>query len=217
VKAMASTTRTVLEKARFFAVQAEAAEPAAHATDRVPFLANIEAAVIFGRSVAFHLQKEFSNQNGFTAWYHGVQAQLRANPQFQYLLETRNFILKQGPAPIRRTVQVTAYLAMSPEMTCDTFVIRGRPRYRRSQNTLYQDARAKLLGPVRRWKQRRNAARRREAALHRQATSSPSVAEGFYFDEPTLATVPVQQIVREYLDALEIIVTEAETRFRASD
>jgi hypothetical protein len=213
---MASTTRTVLEKARFFLVQAEAAEPAAHAIDRVPFLANIEAAVIFGRSVTFHLQKEYSNKNGFTAWYHGVRAQFGANPQFRYLLETRNFILKQGPAPIRRTVQVTAHSAMSPEITLDTVVIRGQPWYRRSPNILYQDARAKLLGPVRRWKQRRNAARRREAALHRQATSSPSVAEGFYFDEPTLATVTVQQIVREYLDELEVIVTEAETRFRAS-
>jgi hypothetical protein len=214
--AVANTTRAALEKARFFLAQAEAAEPAAHTVRRLPFLANIEAAVVFGRSVTLYLQKEFSNQSEFHGWYEQVRARLRANPRFQYLLETRNLILHEGPAPIRRTVQVTVHFAMSSDMTLDTVVIRGQPRYRRSAHILYADTLAKLLDPVRRWKRRRDAIRKQKAALREQATSAPSVADGFYFDEPGVAEVPVKEVVREYLDELEIVVAEAETRFCTS-
>jgi hypothetical protein len=48
-----------LDKARFFLAQAEKAEAAAHSGDRLPFVTNIEAAIIYGRSVTFHLQKNF--------------------------------------------------------------------------------------------------------------------------------------------------------------
>lgn len=214
---MASTTRVVLEKARFFLAQAEAAEPAAHASaDRIPFLANIEAAVIYGRSVTFHLQKEFSNQSEFAGWYAEVRERLRANPRFRFLVETRNLILKEGPAPIYRTVQVTAHLPAMGQMTVNAVVIRGRPWYRRSPRISYEDARAKALGPVSRWKQQRDMLRRRQAAMRQQATPAPSVSDGFYFNEPAFATVPVREIVREYLDELETIVAGAETRFPPS-
>jgi hypothetical protein len=43
-------------------------------------------------------------------------------------------------------------------------------------------------------------ARRRKAALRQQETSAPSVADGFYFDEPGLTEVPVKEVVRAYLD-----------------
>jgi hypothetical protein len=213
---MASTTRGVLEKARFFLAQAEAAELATQTADRQPFLANIEAAVVFGRLVTFHLQKEFSNQREFAGWYDDVRARLQGDPRFQYLVQTRNLILKEGPAPTRRTLQITAHFAMAPELMADTFVIRGRPWYRRSPRILYADTLEKLLDPARRWKQKRDAMRRRKAAQRGQATSASSVTDGFYFDEPALAEVRVTEVVREYLDELAIIVGEAETRFPPS-
>jgi hypothetical protein len=53
-----SVARGTLEKARYFLAQAKQAErrPTTSA-DRVPFLANLEAAIIYGRSILQAVEK----------------------------------------------------------------------------------------------------------------------------------------------------------------
>src|SRR3954449_11539628 len=48
------------------------------------------------RSFTFLLQKEFKHDAGFDKWYASVRMQLAADPEFGYLLEARNFVLKEG-------------------------------------------------------------------------------------------------------------------------
>jgi hypothetical protein len=210
---MASETRAVLEKARYFLAQAEATEPAAHNSgDEMPFAANIEAAVVFGRSVTFHLQKEFSDRNNFANWYAQVQARLRANAQFHYLVSARNFILKEGPTPIRRAVQTTLSFAIGVFATTKTTVAPEQSWYQRSTRMLYDRIRVTLLEPVRRWKLKRRVMRENKAAQVQQ-----TVRFCFYFVDPAVAQVPAVQVVRDYLDELGMIVAEAETLFLAAN
>lgn len=48
------------------------------------------------RSFTFLLQKEFKHDTGFDEWYEGVKGQLAVDPEFRYLLEARNYVLKEG-------------------------------------------------------------------------------------------------------------------------
>lgn len=59
-----SIARETLEAARLFAKQADAA-----GNDIMGFRHNLEAAIVFGRSVTFHIQKEFTRHAGFDKWY----------------------------------------------------------------------------------------------------------------------------------------------------
>ena len=60
------------------------------------FRFNVEAAIVFARSVTFHIQKEFSARPDFEEWYSPWQKRLAASPTCAYFLEKRNFVLKQG-------------------------------------------------------------------------------------------------------------------------
>ena len=88
-----SDTREVLEKAIFFL------ELARHSArqERKHFERFVEAAIVFGRSVTFHLQKEFAQHPDFSSWYAGQQELLRNDDLCRFFVERRNFILKEGP------------------------------------------------------------------------------------------------------------------------
>ena len=60
-----SIARRTLRKARFFAGQAEQSKTG----QREAFETYLEAAIVFGRSVTYHIQKEFKHENGFDDWY----------------------------------------------------------------------------------------------------------------------------------------------------
>ena len=53
------------------------------------------------RSFTFLLQKEFADDAGFAEWYDGVRARLAADPEFVYLKNARNYVLKEGALMIR--------------------------------------------------------------------------------------------------------------------
>ena len=88
-----------------------------------------------------------------------------------------------------------------------------------------QDATATVMRPVHRWryrlveaiKQQRRALRQRVAAWRarwRNRNVVPTVRE-FYLDDPEGLDRPAVDLVRAYLDRLEAVVAEAETRFAA--
>jgi hypothetical protein len=84
------TAEGTLRCSRYFLNRAERAAT----NDPVGLRYDIEAAIVFARSVTFHLQKELSSRAGFHDWYARVQDRLRTDPVARFLLETRNFILK---------------------------------------------------------------------------------------------------------------------------
>lgn len=213
-----SIARGALDKARYFLQQAEATEAAAHSeNERLPFLANAEAAIVYGRSITFHLQKQFSHDPLFDEWYEGVRGRLRQDARFRYLLETRNVILKEGPAPIRRTIEITMNVSVSLGVTFDAVLVRGQPWYRRSLKILWDDFRVAALRRYRKWRHARDEVRRRrDAERERQLAQAPPTVQRFNFDSPELSGIPVLKLITEYLDALERVVSDAEARFLAS-
>jgi hypothetical protein len=52
------------------------------------------------RSVTFLLQKALRHDHGFDQWYERVQQRLAGDPEFRYLKEARNYVLKQGALEI---------------------------------------------------------------------------------------------------------------------
>src|SRR5260370_3206874 len=98
-------------KARYFWAEAERAEadPAVLA-NRLPFAANLEAAIIYARSSLDHLHNEFApqhNATGYRRWHDTKFATFKdSNPVFQYFAERRNFIVHQEPEQTNAMVSV---------------------------------------------------------------------------------------------------------------
>src|SRR2546421_13020501 len=67
----------------------------------------LQASIVASRGVTFMLQKEFSKVPGFNEWYEKIREQLSADNLASFLLEQRNFILKHGPALIKRHIHLT--------------------------------------------------------------------------------------------------------------
>jgi hypothetical protein len=202
---MRSVAITTLGKARFFAEQAGLAG----ANDREAVTNNLEAAIVFARSVTFHLQSQFAHAPGFDVWYAEQQQRLRNDRLGRFLLEQRNYVLKVGPAPIKRniSVSITDTLQMTAELSIK--VIRGQPWYRRSPKTLVEDA----TYPLREWmnkaSQRRRSRRAAQAAQPRNAT----VSDAMFFADPEWDGIPALELLNRQFIVLDGVVADAEARF----
>jgi hypothetical protein len=62
---MDSIAAGTIKKARFFVDQASRTDP----NDREAITNNVEAAIVFARSVTIHLQSEFAHVPGCHEWY----------------------------------------------------------------------------------------------------------------------------------------------------
>lgn len=193
-----------LDAARLFVEQALSAG----GTDRA-YRYNLEAALVFGRSVTFHLQKEFKHCPGFEQWYQPWQVKMNSDPNCKYFKDKRNFVLKEGRIALNHTLfaESANFILIGGDLKVQ--VIRGRPWYQRSVRIIWQDA----IAPFREWHADRNEKRRR-AALAATLSSSKQRASisvtGFVdyrADESALA------VVGEYLTFLETVVSDAETEF----
>lgn len=203
--------RNTLERAAFFVDRAEAVGLA----DRAAFQHFLEAAIVFARSVTFHLQKEYAHEAGFADWYVSMQQRLRADALASFFLEKRNYVLKEGPLKIGKHVDLHLHAAVTLTASVNVKVIRGNPWYRRSPNILFQD----LTYPLRNWARSCYQEWRRRLQARRQPKTSRDVAikETFRFAEPPWNTRPATVLLREYLDTLRQLVGEAEKRFGPGD
>jgi hypothetical protein len=201
-----SIARQTLAKARLFGQQAEHSELEC----RDAFQANLEAAIVFGRSVTFHVQKEFAHQEDFVTSYTLYQHTLKNDPLAQFFLESRNFILKQGPAGVKRVIGAEMHDTINIACTVDVKVIRGQPWYRRKPSILWSDLKTPLVLWINRTRQRWKRKRTRD--MPRQEAVSTITEEYFFMDEKW-ANRPALELLHTWLNKLEIIVTDAEQRF----
>lgn len=205
---MRSVARTTLERARFFTTQAEAAAP----LDRIAFGHNLEAAIVFARSVTFHLQKEFAHVAGFDAWYANWQQVLKKEPLACYLNEARRLAVHQGPLTLARTIVAVVTEAVSFYDEAIVTIRRGRPWYRQPLRVVYSD----LMHPVRIWLHRR---RERDLRRKRQTLgtlgSRSEVLDLFHFADAPWDQAPAVDLLRRHLDLLEEGVAGAEQIGRA--
>jgi hypothetical protein len=195
--------RETLAASRLFVAQAASAKD-----DITAFRYNLEAAIVFARSVTLHVQKDLKKRPGFDDWYSAWQERLGKNTLAKYFLEKRNFVLKQGPVGLRQDATVIVHGGFELRAELGVTVIRGQPWYRRTLTVLWDD----LTWPMRKWLAKRRAAARTRSSA--PSTGGPvvrtSLHRGFVdlrSDEPGL------KVFSEYLDLLDELVADAEKRF----
>lgn len=207
-----SVARLTLEKARFFVDQAESAGVA----NRLAQQNNLEAAIVFGRSVTFHIQKEFAHHLGFDPWYAVQQKAMKADPLLDFFLATRNYILKEGPVALQRTIQLSASGEVHASGYLEVHIIRGRPWYRRSPAILWADLVADIGRPIARWRWIRQQARVVKMRLAKQNRQTVEVRDLLHFEQSPFNDRQALDLLRDYLDKLESIVNEAEEIFASN-
>jgi hypothetical protein len=209
---MTSVARETLQKARLFLAQANQVM----ATDSTAFLANLEAAIVFGRSITFHLQNEYRSCTGFEEWYTLEQHKMRHDPLLRFLVEARNLILKQVSLGVRRYVFLSGAVTVRVISSARLRVKRAERWPKRGVKILWED----VSRDVRYWvcthifqpvleRFRRFASDLKARRITSVATSS----DQFYFDEPAWDHTPAVELVEEYLDKLEKVVTDVEATF----
>ena len=203
-----SIARRTLRKAKYFAEQAEQSKVG----QREAFETQLEAAIVFGRSVTFHIQKEFVHEEGFEDWYSSNQNKLNNDSVAKFFLERRNFILKQGPVNIHKIIIAEIHVTANVSCTVEAKVIRGKPWYRRSIRTLWSDFKMPFVGWINRRRQRRELERTRAKAS--QEPESKVTHEYFFLDQEW-SKRPAVELLNEWLDKLETIVNDAERKFAA--
>lgn len=204
---MQSTASLTLAKSCLFLEQARRAD----CNDRHTISTNLEGAIVFCRSVTFHLQSQFAHAPGFDTWYAEQQNILKGQRLSRFLLEQRNYVLKVGPAIVNRivSVSITESVMMHDEITVE--VIRGQPWYRRSLKILFED----LMYPLRQRIHLMSERRRWRTAAKRKAAESVGIiaTDELYFDDVEWKKQPAMQLVEQHLAVLSNIVAEAEIRF----
>jgi hypothetical protein len=204
---MESTASLTLRKAQFFLSQARATD----LNDRHAVASNLEAAIVFGRSVTFHLQSQFAHAAGFVEWYAEQQRVLREQPLSRFMLEQRNYVLKVGPATLIRLVDVGVAESLVMRGQVSVRITRGQPWYRRPLKLLINDLLYPLRQSVHLWQERRRW--RRQA---KKSATAPAVLtrDELYFTDPEWQNIRAFDLVERQLSALAEIVKQAEARFQ---
>ena len=199
---MTSIAGSTIAKARFFLDCADDAG----ANERVSFCNHLEAAIVFARSVTFHLQKEFANQPDFANWYVEHQKSLAQNQLARFLLEQRNYLLKEGPIATHRVIQMTVTASVHASDSATVTVIRGAPWYRRSLRVLWEDSTYPLRERLHRFREERRQARARK--LIEQNSPPDTTRDHIYFSHDKWKSEPAIELVRWLLSELEVIVRQ---------
>jgi len=206
-------------KATYFADRARATG----LTDRLTFEADLEAAIVFGRSALDHLRKQYARIPGFTAEEKTTFAALRGDPRCAPFLDLRDFVIHEDSAPTQKVITASVVIDVVGFVEIvDVQVIRGRPWYRRSPRILWYDLRATMRKWMKRWRKpaprsapRPNNQGSTTESLHfadppkgrvRQGTAPPSLPQPFK-DQPAF------DVLDHWLDRIEQIVLDTETKF----
>jgi hypothetical protein len=205
----ASTARHTLERARFFLAEARNTR----IDDQERLLHFFEAAIVFGRSVTFHLQSQHAHEAGFDAWYGQQQVELMKDSLARFFLEKRNYVLKVGQLAVGKHVDVHIQSTVHLTASVSAVVVRGKPWYRRSPRILIADVLYPLRQSLHSWRDRRRIAARARA---RESNGRVTVTESLRFADEAWQDRSALDLFHEYLDRLEPFVADAEKRFTTS-
>jgi hypothetical protein len=189
-----------IQQGRFFLRQAEDS----YESDRNGFRYLLEASIVSARSVTFLLQKQYHDTPGFDEWYSDIQKELSADPLARFLLEQRNFVLKQGITQIQKAVHITAYITTHAGYSFQIHTIRASLSNRLRH--LLQDVRHYLKeGWVR--------LRRSQRTTPRNKEKPAQVSAHFYFEDKEWNATPAIELLHRQFDKLESIVNDADRQF----
>jgi hypothetical protein len=185
---------TTLQKARYFLAQARGAEAdPTILSDRLPFAANLEAAIIYARSSLDHLHSELAPKHhvrGYRTWHDNKFNALKtSSPAFDYFTERRNFIIHQEPentnAQVSMQVEISATTSVSLELT----VVRAD-------------------GTV---EKRKSPPPSSEPDEKKNHSATRSVA--FFFADPDWRAKAAVAYVADFIDLCDSFVAEANSKF----
>lgn len=203
MECLASLTLT---KARFFVDQATRTDP----NDTEAVAKYLEAAIIFARSVTFHLQSQFAHVPGFKEWYAEQQKRLGDDRLSRFMLGQRNYLLKVGPISVKRIIGMTITEEAVAACEIKVRIIRGKPWYRRSPKVLVVDAIYPFRTRVHRWRQGQT---RMRTSQHPRQGSTTVVQDALFFTDAEWEDTPALELLKRQLATLDDIVTQAEARF----
>lgn len=201
---MSLIAKQTVQRTRFFAEEATKI-----VSEREKFAHYFESSIVFARSVTFHLQKELCHSEGFQEWYEEEQSKLKQLPICRFFLEKRNYILKQGPVKISKTIEASISNSISVHSEVKIKIIRAKPWYRRSIKTLIKDAAFPIRQEYFNWKKRRNRSRQNRKSNESKA----EISERLHFSDEEWKDQSAFDLIFEYCDILENLVDRAENKF----
>lgn len=199
-----SEARDTLRAAEFFLQRAEEVG----FDDREVLRRYMAAAIVFGRSVTFHLQKEFAHADGFAQWYETEQQNMRADEVCRFFVEARNLTIKEGLLPVNQATDVTINVPVAMSVAVAMKVKRASPIWRRRPRIIWQDVLRVIA-----------EASRKAKALFGPSQSRPTGAGSIktvqrpFFDYPDRRGDSAFVVVRQYLTTLDDVVRRAEEKF----
>jgi hypothetical protein len=186
---------------RFFLQKAEEVG----SSDPIAFRYFLEASIVAARSVTFLLQSQYRDRPQFNVWYATIQNKLRADPLARYLLEKRNFVLKEGTLKMRKVITLTIHQAVEVDEALRIRVIGGSWRSRirnRLADLRYvlkqycADLLCKFRSPP------KNANR-----------ESAEISETFFFQETEWSKTPATDLLEQQFNSLEMVVNQCNKQF----
>jgi hypothetical protein len=194
-----------LEKARYFLSQAKLAEQSSSVlTYRLPFSANLEAAIIYARASIEHLKAEFApkyNSRGYRGWHDDAWNRFRASDKaFEYFYDRRNFILHQEPEATTAHVNLEARTSIRTSVSVSMVIKRANGTIETINDQ----------GPSGQSSQSSAAAR-----ISKEDPPQPSTrSQHFLFADDDWRVKPAQAYVEDFIDSCLRFLTEAENKFR---
>lgn len=201
--------KTALLKSQYFLEQATIAEADPNILtdpDRLPFAANLEAAIIYARSSIEHLRKEFAakyKSKGYRTWHDKHwKALCKSNPVCDYFADRRNFIVHEEPEKTTAHVflqaagfaKASASVSMTVKRATDGTIETSVSRQRKKQ-------------PI-------SSARDSPPEPPKPSPSRPS--QQFFFADPLWRAKPAVAYVGDFVDAIRKFISDAEIKFQPS-
>jgi hypothetical protein len=194
--------RTALKKARYFLAQAASAQnDDAVLNDRLPFAANLEAAIIYARSSLDHLRNQLKpvhNQAGYKRWHQDRFDQIKnTDSVFEYFTDRRDFIVHQEPEKTNAQISIEAHLSGSSAVSVQMAVIRADGTVEKPESV----APSKTADDT-------------ESRAVADTKNRPSIAaQTFFFEDSNWRGKPAVVYVQEFIDVCESFISEAESKF----
>jgi hypothetical protein len=185
--------KETITKARYFLSRALDAETSSGAlADRLPYAANLEAAIVYARASIEHLKADFApkyNDSGYRTWHDSVWRKFDADdPVFKYFYNRRNFILHQHPEKTTAQVNIETNLSVEISVSLTMVITRGDGSTETRECTS-----AKPTKPP--------------------AAVDTKQSQHFFFEDSDWRSKPAVMYVEEFIMSCERFISEAEDRF----
>jgi hypothetical protein len=198
--------KTTLLKSQYFLKQARIAQADPQIlADRLPFAANLEAAIIYARSAVDHLRNELApmhRSKGYGRWHDNHwKALCKLDPVCDYFVNRRNFIVHQEPEKTHAQISLGP-IQMSAQASVSVSVAVVR-----ATGTTEPDQPANVDA-----KQKASSVQNNSPE---QPKPSSQASQQFFFADSAWRGEPAVTYVGEFIAAIQEFISDAEAKFNS--